>query len=340
MRRVTLVPARDRRQAGCDAAQDRDVSAEDDHERRMPKTRRPRRHPDTVGEPPRRSRCRAGRCRRPGRWSQRETDLPERETVAGVAREARETAVWTANARDEALVEEGGVVIDDDRRAAFGRDDELIDGDERASVRSERAYGRTSDSGTVGRLASFVESWPQIEVELVADDRFLNLSKREADMAVGNTRPKGDTGVVVRRFCALGNGVYASGAYVARHGRPGPGFEGHTMISDEPGPSIANRWIAENAARAKVVLRSNATAVHVEALRAGIGIALLSTYHVYDDPNVVEIISPTLLPKENMWLALHKDLQHNARIRACADFLTAEIAKLEKRLRGVWAKSA
>jgi DNA-binding transcriptional LysR family regulator len=74
-------------------------------------------------------------------------------------------------------------------------------------------------------------------------------------------------------------------------------------------------------------------------VRAGIGIALLSSYHVYDDPNVVELTSPTLLPNDNLWLALHKDLQHNARIRACADFLTAEIAKLENRLRGVRAKS-
>jgi DNA-binding transcriptional LysR family regulator len=189
-------------------------------------------------------------------------------------------------------------------------------------------------------LVELGERWPEIDLELITDDRFLSLSRREADMAVRVGRPVGDPSLVARKLCALGNGVYAARRYVERYGRPGPGFQGHRIIASEGSP-IEDAWVARNAPGARVVLRSNSTAVQVEAVEAGMGIALLSSYHFWESTTVMELVSPKRLDlQQELWLVLHRDLQHNARIRACADFLVEALLKLTPRLSGVGRRSA
>ncbi len=189
-------------------------------------------------------------------------------------------------------------------------------------------------------LVDLGERWPGIDLELITDDRYLSLSRREADMAVRVGRPVDDPSLVARRLCALGNGVYAARRYVARYGRPGPGFQGHRIIASE-GSRIEDAWVARNAAGARVVLRSNSTAVQVAAVEAGMGIAMLSSYQFWESKTVVELVSPERLDlQQELWLVLHRDLQHNARIRACADFLADALARLTPRLSGVGRRNA
>ena len=183
-------------------------------------------------------------------------------------------------------------------------------------------------------LVELAERWPEIDLELITDDRFLSLSKREADMAVRVGRPVGDPSLVARKLSDLGYGVYAARSYVERYGRPGPGFHGHRLIASE-GSRIEDTWVAKHAAGARVVLRSNATAVQVEAVKAGMGVAMLSAYHFWDSSDAVELVSPKRVQiLRELWLVLHRDLQHNARIRACADFLAEAVVKLRPRLSG------
>ena len=89
------------------------------------------------------------------------------------------------------------------------------------------------------------------------------------------------------------------------------------------------------------MLRSNSTAVQVAAVEAGMGIAMLSSYQFWESKTVVELVSPERLDlQQEPWLVLHRDLQHNARIRACADFLADALARLTPRLSGVGRRNA
>lgn len=182
-------------------------------------------------------------------------------------------------------------------------------------------------------LAQLHERWPQITLDFIADDRALSLSRREADLAIRTGRPPPDAATVRRRVGELRNGLYASRAYIARRGMPRRGFGGHDFVASDSGWRDSS-WMAEHLPGVHVALRSSSTAVHLAAVRAGIGIGLLSAYHVHGDPEIVEVKPPVPLFREELWLAIHRDVQRNARVRACADFLAQAIIALGPRLAG------
>jgi DNA-binding transcriptional LysR family regulator len=183
-------------------------------------------------------------------------------------------------------------------------------------------------------LAAFRRRWPDIDVQLAADDRVLSLTKREADMAVRVNRPR-DPGLVVRRLADFGHGLYASRGYIAEHGMPKPDWEGHLAIGFDDGIAPADRrWFDEHMKKARVVFTSNSTPGQVAAAVEGIGLALLPAYLAASESELVCVLPPAKALMESVWLVLHKDLRHSAKVRACADFLSAEIAKLNPWLAG------
>ena len=176
-------------------------------------------------------------------------------------------------------------------------------------------------------LAAFHARYPEIDLELDTDNRLRNLSKREADMAVriGETR---EGGVVVRRLTEFGSALYASRDYLERRGTPrGGDFAGHDFVGfAEPlmrsGEAL---WLSENAAAGRTVLRSQATAVQLQATLEGVGIAALPYYIADVEPSLVRIVPPAYVMRQEVCLAVHEDLRHTARIRVCADFLAEGI---------------
>ena len=64
------------------------------------------------------------------------------------------------------------------------------------------------------------------------------------------------------------------------------------------------------------------------------GIALLPCYLGDVEPDLVRLGGPELGAQLEVWLVLHKDLRHSARIRACADFLVAAHAVQSRLLAG------
>lgn len=181
-------------------------------------------------------------------------------------------------------------------------------------------------------LAKFHERWPAIQLELVASNSLLSLSKREADMAIRFNRTN-DQGVVMKRVADVGAALYASKAYVAKYGMPPDDFDGHFLIGMDDNGSDA-RWINAHLGKGRIAFRADSTLAQLEAMKAGMGIGLLPCYLVTDPTDIVTVrMSPDGL-EQSLWLVIHEDLQHSARVRALADFLVAELARLAPRLRG------
>ena len=172
-------------------------------------------------------------------------------------------------------------------------------------------------------LGRFHARYPSIQLQLVADNRSLNLTKREADIAVRVGKPT-DPQLIARRVCAFGAAPYASKTYIAAHGLPvAPRFEGHDAIGYvvSLGRVTEERWIAERFPDARIAFHSNSTPAQVGAAVAGMGIALLPCYLGDEEPTLVRLGTDADMVMRALWLVVHRDLREATRIRVCCDFL-------------------
>ncbi len=164
---------------------------------------------------------------------------------------------------------------------------------------------------------------PGISVEIIADARALSLARREADIALRMTRFEGQE-IVARRVGLAQHSLYASATYLERHGEPNADGAGHAVIATLEDQSYLpeSRWLTSRFPRAQVALRSNDREVHLSAVRAGVGIVLMSRYLAAAAPDLIELAD---LPDREIWLGVHQDLRTMPRIRAGIDAITAEL---------------
>ena len=112
-------------------------------------------------------------------------------------------------------------------------------------------------------IASFREAHPGIMVELVIDNRFLSLSRREADVALRPMRPKeGD--LWGRKLADVAWTVYGSRAYLNENGFPSSAAElaCHALVCwDENAVGIgAADWLASVAPEDRITYRTTSDA--------------------------------------------------------------------------------
>ena len=196
-------------------------------------------------------------------------------------------------------------------REISGRDQQLS-GVLRVTASETFAYGVLPHL-----LARFRELHPRIQIVLTIDNRTLDLSRREADVALRVRRPT-DTNLFGRRLTGIAWAFYgaAGSAALKREGRSF-NFSRHTVIGwDEPVRIVANEWISAHVPAERVGYRSNSLVNQLLTARAGIGIALLPCYLGDPDEGVKRIsgVLPDLASE--LWIVTHQDLKNTARIRA------------------------
>jgi DNA-binding transcriptional LysR family regulator len=188
-----------------------------------------------------------------------------------------------------------------------------------------------------GLLDRFHARHPGLKVEFVMSDKYLDLSKGDADVALrsGDT----DDGVLVGRKVADSIwAVYASRDYIARNGQP-------HRIEDLPrhalcglDASMANhrvaKWLGEVAPDARIAVRVNSVLGLVSAAKSGVGVAPLPIALGDADPDLVRVIGPVPALARNWLLLTHPDLRQTPRVSAFFDFIGDEIAALRPILTG------
>lgn len=182
-----------------------------------------------------------------------------------------------------------------------------------------------------GLLDRFHARHPGLRAEFVMSDKYLDLGKGDADVALrsGDT----DDGVLVGRKIADSLwAVYASRAYVERHGRP----EGvadlarHAVVGlDE---TMANHrvstWLRAVAPDARIVARNNSVLGLVQAVKSGIGVAPLPTALGDSEPDLVQVFGPVPELTRSWRLLTHPDLRRTRRVAAFFDFIASETEAL------------
>src|SRR5579871_2852210 len=188
----------------------------------------------------------------------------------------------------------------------------------------------------VPELAALCERYPQLRVEILTGVRLLDIARREAEIAVRPVRPTAPS-LVCRRLGEFGFALYASRAYLARHGTPtrGRGLRGHSLISyvGTPSSGFGPLFMKESVEGTKISLRSNDKTVQARAAAEGLGLCELSCVFGDDYPGVVRIWpheEPMLRP---IWMVIHEDLRGAARIRLLSSAIAEAFQRNARLLR-------
>ena len=181
-------------------------------------------------------------------------------------------------------------------------------------------------------FASFREAYPEIRMDIIVSNAALNLSRRDADVAVRATAEPPDT-LVGRKVGTMAWGVYAkAGSPLADLDPLGPDaiYVGFAAPMEELEAAV---WIARTIPAARIVARVNTMHVAAVSAAAGLGLAVV--------PRVVGDSIPELkrldadIPSANaLWLLTHADLKGAARVRAFMDHMWAQLSRERARLAG------
>jgi DNA-binding transcriptional LysR family regulator len=177
---------------------------------------------------------------------------------------------------------------------------------------------------------------PQLRVEFVTSDRYLDLSKGEADVAFrsGDT----DDELVGRKIADSLWAVYASRSYIERHGKPErvDDLSSHPLVGFDETLSKhrASTWLQQVAPDAQMAARNNSVLGLVYAVKSGIGIGPLPTALGDAEPDLVRVLGPIAELSRNWRLLTHPDLRRTPRISAFFDFIIAEREALKSILTG------
>jgi DNA-binding transcriptional LysR family regulator len=215
------------------------------------------------------------------------------------------------------------------RAAAMEREIGLLEaavgGDDRAVVGVVRL---TSVPVLVNRIlapaaATLFERHPRLRLELVADARDYNLTRREADLALRLARPKtGGMRVKARRMGTLAYAPYGPSACAAREMRKLPWITyGDTMAHLPQARWIAKAVADDGGAVAQVKVHDAETAL--ESAAAGLGRTLLPVMVAERDPRLRRLADRARQPalRRDAWLLAHAELASLARIQAVAQWI-------------------
>jgi DNA-binding transcriptional LysR family regulator len=187
-------------------------------------------------------------------------------------------------------------------------------------------------------LSAFHELHPEVRVDLVVDERRLDLTRGAADVALRTGSRPTESGLAARRLAPMAWAAYCSRDYAERRGYPSSvdALCRHAVIGAE-GPIAALpvwTWLREAAPEAEVVARSTSLTNLISAVKAGLGVTVLPCFLVDSDADLVRCIGPISGVQSDLWLVTREDVRHVRRVRTFVDFLAAHVAAMRPLLAG------
>jgi len=185
-------------------------------------------------------------------------------------------------------------------------------------------------------IARFHARHPTLRVEFVMSDRYLDLSKGEADVAFrsGDT----DDELVGRKIADSVWAIHASRSYIERHGKPDQvgDLVRHALVCLDESMSSHRvvTWLKQVAPEARIVARNNSVLGLMYAVKSGIGVGPLPTAIADGEPDLVRVLGPIAELARSWRLLAHPDLRRTPRVSTFFDFILEERESLKSILTG------
>jgi DNA-binding transcriptional LysR family regulator len=187
------------------------------------------------------------------------------------------------------------------------------------------------------RMGEFLEVYPDVTVDLLLDDRELDLSMREADVAIRMAPPR-QPELIQRHLMTVHMHVYAAPTYIKRYGLPKSADEldNHKVIvyGEETRPPVPDtNWLLrlgmKGDGRRRPCLTVNNVYAIQRAAEAGLGMAALPEFMVLGNSNLVRVLPELEGPRIDAYFVYPEELRNSKRIQVFRDFLLRKVAEAE-----------
>lgn len=256
--------------------------------------------------------------------------------------ETLNTTLFHRHARGLILTEQGELLFDATRvmnkrleaAAARIRDSE------------EEVFGELKVTTTTGfgslwlapRLGRLYEKYPDLNIDLILEERVLDLPMREADVAIRMKEPS-QADLIRKRLMTVQMQAYASQEYLDNHAplEVLDDLQNHRLICQSPesfqvsaGAGLSNTLI--NADPHNILNVNNYFGV-LQAVLSNLGVGVLPGYLVEDFPQLVRVLPDVQSKDVPVYLAYPEELRHSQRIVAFRDFVQKEIMDHRRKIR-------
>lgn len=177
-------------------------------------------------------------------------------------------------------------------------------------------------------LARFTKENPEICLKLLNTYDMLDLSRREADVAVRISNDPPDS-LIGRRIVKVAKAIYMSKIHLdTAQQRPdywlgwSPHSSGEQWLEESPFPHTPIGAVVTD------------PLVTIEALKAGMGMTVLPCFMGDEESELCRVPGTGVLSSTDLWILTHKDLRKTARIRKFADFISVALKKRAPLLEG------
>jgi len=185
----------------------------------------------------------------------------------------------------------------------------------------------------VPKLGRFLAQHPKLEIDLILDDRNVDLVGEGVDIAL-RMGALTDSGVTARRIASIRRRVVGTPAYFARAGAPlePRDLERHEAIIYTQGGGVAWSFVKDGVEQTVALagrIRSTAAEAVREAVLADLGLAVASDGMLGNELRsglVVEVLADWRLPSIDVWAVFPGGRRASAKARAFAAFVERELA--------------
>lgn len=258
----------------------------------------------------------------------------------GALEESLQVALFHRHARGLLLTEQGDILfrtVSEILTKLSAVENALLESKERPRgplrITAPVAIGTT---WLTPHMTEFCELYPEINVSLLVDDRELDLTMREADVAI-RSYPAKHPDLIQKKLISLNNSAYASTDYLRAYGMPikTQDLQNHKLVvfgGEETRQPFANvNWLLNASKEAKVeckgLFRINSLYGMLNAVNGGLGIAGLPDYMVQGLSNITKVLPEHQGPEIDVYFVYSMELRNSKRIKVFKDFLIRKLSE-------------
>lgn len=256
--------------------------------------------------------------------------------------ESLDTTLFHRHARGLILTEQGELLFD----ATASMSKRLEAAWARIRDSEEEVVGKLRVTTTIGfgslwlapRLSTLFTRYPELNVDLMLEERVLDLPMREADVAIRMKEPS-QADLIRKKLMDVRMRLYASPTYLEKSGTPETiaDMRHHRLISQNSDSAqvSAGATLVRELMRQDLIttLTVNNYFGVLQGVINDLGIGVLPDYLTDDFPQLVRVLPDVESVIVPVFLAYPEELRHSKRIEAFRDFVTEEIFAYRRRKR-------